>query len=298
MPRNDLAVITCYYNPCHYENRKKNYKLFQARLEKQDVPCLTVECVLGEDSPDLDPGPDIITVRTKDSIWQKERLLNIAIDNISPKYTKIAWLDCDILLSDPLWASKASDLLDTYKIIQPFDRIGMLTPKAPEYPVLWKYWMSFAGNPILLGSKKHGHTGHAWAARRDLLDKHHLYDAAIMGNGDHMMGHAINGYWDNPCLSFLTPSPGFQEHFFEWAKPFYGDIQGRTISLRGEALHLWHGDQYNRQYETRHLKLKNYEFDPKTDLKINSQGAWEWASDKPDLHKMVHDYFYKRREDG
>ena len=38
-------------------------------------------------------------------------------------------------------------------------------------------------------------------------------------------------------------------------------------------------------------------FDPATDLRLNAQGVWEWASDKIGLHREMAEYFRSRRED-
>jgi hypothetical protein len=35
----------------------------------------------------------------------------------------------------------------------------------------------------------------------------------------------------------------------------------------------------------------------KPDIKINENGIWEWASDKPELHEEVAEYFEERKED-
>lgn len=39
-------------------------------------------------------------------------------------------------------------------------------------------------------------------------------------------------------------------------------------------------------------------FDPNADLRPGIDGAWRWASDKPELHATVRQYFYSRDEDG
>ena len=34
------------------------------------------------------------------------------------------------------------------------------------------------------------------------------------------------------------------------------------------------------------------------DIAIAETGCWRWATDKPDLHRYVRDYFAARKEDG
>jgi hypothetical protein len=63
------------------------------------------------------------------------------------------------------------------------------------------------------------------------------------------------------------------------------------------ALHLWHGNPRNRQYASRNAILQRHHFDPATDLRLNAEGIWAWASDKPALHQEISAYFFSRNED-
>ena len=67
--------------------------------------------------------------------------------------------------------------------------------------------------------------------------------------------------------------------------------------MPGMALHLWHGNPVNRQYGERDTILRQHHFDPSVDLRLNEHGVWEWASDKPELHQAVSEYFFARKED-
>jgi hypothetical protein len=100
----------------------------------------------------------------------------------------------------------------------------------------------------------------------------------------------------------IMPAPELDEHFFahylKWAQPFATDVHGQIGYAPGLALHLWHGNPVNRQYDSRNAIFKRYDFDPTSDLRLNAQGLWEWASEKPALHQAVRDYFQARREDG
>ncbi len=82
------------------------------------------------------------------------------------------------------------------------------------------------------------------------------------------------------------------------AQPFAAAVDGRIGCAPGLALHLWHGDPANRGYGSRTAIMRRGEFDPAVDLRLNAEGVWEWASDKPALHREVRSYFDGRREDG
>ena len=40
-------------------------------------------------------------------LWQKERLLNIAIQSVPKNGKNIAWLDCDVIFERPDWMDEA-----------------------------------------------------------------------------------------------------------------------------------------------------------------------------------------------
>src|SRR5690606_7867910 len=93
-------------------------------------------------------------------------------------------------------------------------------------------------------------------------------------------------------------SPKLRRHFRQWATRFHADVGGRIGSTPGTLLHLWHGDTKDRRYGERHEELIDLEFDPETDLRLNSDGLWEWAGEQPALQRWMQAYFDGRNEDG
>jgi hypothetical protein len=239
-------------------------------------------------------------------MWQKERLLNLAIASLPQACTKVVWLDGDILFADPNWAVETSKRLDTAPIVQPFDRVIRLPRSATAFTGEGDAWPAFAAvyarqpNLMLAGDfARHGHTGFAWAARRDILATHGLYDACISGSGDHMMAHAFCGDWSSPCLDrILGQNTALRAHFVAWCRRLYKDVRARVAATPGTILHLWHGDTENRRYVLRNQQLSTFNFDPAADLRVSPGGAWEWSSDKPALHQWAIDYYPTRKEDG
>ena len=113
--------------------------------------------------------------RSRDVLWQKERLLNLTIDRVPDRYTKIAWIDADMLFDNARWAVEASDRLDEFPVIQLFSHAIRLRPNETSYFGGGERYRSFgftrAALPALsrLRYLIHGHTGFAWAADRQLL---------------------------------------------------------------------------------------------------------------------------------
>ncbi|MBK6313340.1 MAG: hypothetical protein IPF53_03235 [Blastocatellia bacterium] len=68
--------------------------------------------------------------------------------------------------------------------------------------------------------------------------------------------------------------------------------------MPGRLLHLWHGQWKDRRYTSRHLHLREFDFDPDLDIRVGSDGCWEWSGEKAELRDAVAAYFANRQEDG
>ncbi len=299
----DLWVVTCYFNSNNFQTRRENYDRFADPIRKAGINLLTVECAFGDADFALPQRPDTLRLRSRDVMWQKERLINLAVARLPPNVRKVAWLDCDVLFSNPGWAVQTSALLDNAPIVQTFKTAIRLPQSHTAYSGLGEVWNGFAWVSEVVSDVfekdygQHGHTGFGWAARRELLDRHGLYDACISGSGDHFMAHAMRGDLMMEC-EFCPTSPRLREHFAGWAKQFHADVAGQIRSTPGTVLHLWHGDTKDRAYSERHEELIRLNFDPVADLKLDGNGLWEWAGDKPRLRRWMSDYFESRKEDG
>jgi hypothetical protein len=117
----DLWAITSYFNPIGYKRRLENYKLFREYLK---LPLVTVELAYGPDFELKDEDAEVLVqLRGKDILWQKERLLNIALQTLPPSCKKVAWVDCDVVFTADDWAERTCRLLDRSILVQLFNRI-------------------------------------------------------------------------------------------------------------------------------------------------------------------------------
>lgn len=300
-----LHAVTCLFNPSGFRTKLENYALFRAHLARQGVPLLTVECRFGTEPFELPPGPEVLQVRARDVMWQKERLLNLGIASLPPEVTKVAWLDADIVFERDDWAVATAQALDLVPVVQPFDTVVRLPPGHREFQGLGDGWHSFAAayqrdaHVALAGNfDAHGHTGFAWAAQRGWIARHGLYDACIAGSGDHMMAHSFVGDWDSPCVErIIGPAKSHRTWFARWSEAVYGDIRARLGSVSGRLLHLWHGEMARRRYVLRNRELADFEFDPRQDLREQG-GVWEWTESGRRMAAWAVDYFSQRAEDS
>lgn len=300
-----LWVITCYFNPLDYATRRCNYEVFAAALQQAGLPWLTVECVFPGQEFTLPAAPHVLRVRARAVLWQKERLLNLAIGALPATCRAVAWLDADVLFANARWAVETLAALEQRALVQLFSECVRLRPgcltdggEAERWPG-FGYVATQRPETIRAGHfDAHGHTGFAWAARRELLGQHGLYDACIAGAGDHLIAHAACGDWESPCIERLMPeSPAQQRHFINWAQPFAAATGGQVGYVNGQLLHLWHGEFQQRRYARRHQELARLGFNPFTDLRLGANGCWEWAQTRPELTAWFHHYFKSRQED-
>jgi hypothetical protein len=307
-----MWALTSYYNPVRYRRRRENYRAFRRHL---DLPLITVEM-----EPDgrfeLVPGDANILVQIPcgDVMWQKERLLNVALNVVPAACRKIAWIDCDVIFTTANWVERASDLLDVYPLVQLFGAVHYLPPNADPTdiggvgPELTRPSIAQA---VASGSPDPGRgldeggvngmgalaSGFAWAARRDLLERHRFYDACIIGGGDTAMVAAALGSPER-AISRLAMTESQTRHYLPWARSFGLDVAGNVSAVGANIYHLWHGALANRRRRVRNQELATFGFDPFLDIEAASDGAWCWASNKPAMHRFLRDYFLSRREDG
>lgn len=313
-----LAAITSYYNPEHYRTRRQNFDAFATGLSDAGIRLVVIEAAFGDDEFELDlHGHDFHRVRGRHVLWQKERLLNLALDRLPRTVRHIAWLDCDLIFENPDWGRDTVRMLKQSAVLQPFERVIRLPPrhalsgsenqgeKEDEKNGQGESWRSFAAvltqhpNLLLSGDfARHGHTGFAWAARRDVLHGIGLYDGCIAGSGDHMMAHAFAGDWESRCIQrILCENRPHVEHFVQWSRRIYPRVRACMGALPGAIYHLWHGETADRRYVLRNRELAAAGFDPATDLRRGDAGLWEWNGERSDLQDWAIHYFKQRRED-
>lgn len=301
----DLCIVTSYFNPMGYQSRYRNYIEFERSILDSGLTLITAECAFGETPFELPASSHIIKFRSNDVIWLKERLLNLAIAKLPASFKKVAWVDCDVLFENKNWAVETSRLLEDYPIVQPFYYAFELPPNQREYKGIGDKSRSFAAIHSAFPSisrvgdfKAHGHTGFAWAARRDVLEILKLYDAAIAGSSDHLMAHAFCGDFASKCLQrTMLDCDGYLKHFKQWAKSAWTVVGGRLGFVLGGLFHLWHGQKRNRRYSERNYDLSRLDFDPVLDLLVERNGLWGWSKHNPGLRKWALEYFAARRED-
>jgi hypothetical protein len=111
-------------------------------------------------------------------------------------------------------------------------------------------------------------TGLGWAARREILDRHGLYDAAIVGGADRLIAGAAYGAWEGLETGQRMNARQFA-HYLEWARPFHDSVRGRIGCIDGAISPQLHGSFASRAYGSRHAGLAALGFDPAADIALD-----------------------------
>ena len=317
----ELWVITSYFNPCNYENRRRNYDIFARSLAQQGVHLLTVELACTEDGFTLEQEDATVMVRrvSADVMWHKERLLNIAIRSLPPSCGKVCWCDCDITFERADWAARTSEALDRYPVVQPFSSGIFLGPgdTPARYSKRFRPTTSFARYYVhdkrgesLVGSEDilRGHPGYAWAARRDVLHQlGGLFDECVIGHADVVMAVGFSHSVERcgPIPDAWEPhwqcgwSPQLTARARAYQRRAADVVAGNIAYLGGNVFHHWHGPCKSRNYGVRGRILG--QFNPERDLTSDAPDQpWRWTEDAlaTKLPEGVYVYFQTRQEDA
>jgi hypothetical protein len=240
----DMAVVTCFFNPTASRAREENYRRFRSALEPCGLPVLTVELAFGDDPFMLENhSEELIQLRSPDRMWQKECLLNLGIQRLLDRgFKKIVWLDADIVFEQQKdWPWYVAAALENAPVCQVFNRVIVedVPGRASTPGISGVDYFNKIGNWVDLGrhreSRKHpfgvpnGYPGFGWAATAEVLSRVRLYDRAIVGGADRLMLAAScprNPDWEDRITEIrqgslaschtcghVNESPGYTEDF-------------------------------------------------------------------------------------
>jgi hypothetical protein len=305
----DIWIITSYFNPYRYRTRRENFELFAANLKDIGAKLFVVELALEGGTFELPLSSHGLRIKSGSTLWQKERMLNLAIENLPGDCSKFAWLDCDLIFENRNWVACASQALDTYAVIQPFSECVRLGQgEKPQlvsdsnFDSCESFACAFSRDPNLSRTAPfatHGHTGFAWAARRDIFDSLGLYDACLTGSGDHLMAHVFAGALQSPCIAaMIGEGHAYARHFERWARKMHRQCAGKLGYIEGRVFHLWHGDDENRRYRDHNTAFRSFDFDPSRDIRIGGEGLWEWTETAGEMQDWAQAMLQSRKEDG
>lgn len=311
-----LWGVTAFFDPVGQPELLANLRVFSQRVRAQGLPLLVVELAFGDRPFQVsDADADRVErLRSSTVLWHKERLINLGVAALPASCEAVAWLDGDVLFEHDGWVAESIRTLDEVAVLQPYDRVCWLGPGERSAPAAASvardephhvpgFAATLRGETgdrrrwLLAAFERHGHTGFAWVARRDVVSDG-LYDRAVLGGGDIINAHAMAGDDDFLrgrnlyCRWMSVPERGAVER---WGRDMARRTGGRLGVVPGRILHLFHGAIASRRYVERLAILRDEVFDPEVDIAADASGCWRWATSKASLHERVGEYFKGRQ---
>ena len=299
--RDDAAIVTCVFNPRGWASRYKlAHEFCQRTVRENQARLVVVEVAFGDRPLEMNTAPCALYVplRTKWELWHKERSLNIGIERAVDHWPFLQYvftIDCDVSFARFHWLESACEMLQHYKVIQPF---GEAIDLGPDEEMNWRapslmrvfHERGYHCQERKLDYKHQGHPGLAWGWRRRTLDKMGgLLDVCIAGSGDLHMATAMMG--DEKYHNHFTRlvdhfSPGFMQYIAQWRKSADVVVKQNIGYLPGAIHHHWHGRAKERGYRPRWDLVGFHQYDPYTDLIRDMSGLYRF---RPGCEKLAQD---------
>lgn len=294
-----MIVLTTYFNPGRYQQIRKNYDRFADDMANQGVKLATIELVLDDDEQVSDSftyGLVVRGTRSANTLWQKERLLNLGIQKFADESRYLAWIDADVVFFNPNWYAEAEAELQNNKVVQLFSDPYWGTATHSLMPAAQSCGFRWSTRDRRTMNFTYSHPGFAWAGHSTWLKEIGLYDRMITGSGDSFM---ISGFTGLTSKYHTKVRDGWQLDFHSWKDRCFSAIGGSFGFVNGAVLHMYHGSLKNRQYAERFDELLRLGYDPLRDVYIDDNGLLAWTPDaRPTVRSWVERYFSTRKDDN
>jgi hypothetical protein len=306
----NVAVVCCYFNFTGSPFRYKNYNIFQKNIRKHDIKLLTVEFSPTKDFELNKEDTDVlIQLSDGDIMWQKERLLNIGIEQLPPDTDIVIIADTDIIIGREDFVEKLEETLKTYKVVQCFSDTLVFNPilELDENVNFFKlnhnltYNYCNSGISVVrdyIDNKVYDNVrtayGLAWAFRYDILKKMRLFDHNIIGSGDKLLFGTLFNIMFKHEVAGVNFNP-----YIEYARNALSHVNGKEVSyLKDTTIYsLYHGEFVNRKYLERHNILKHYQFNSINGLIDRPNLPYKFSDSISDeLKKEIEIYFINRKD--
>jgi hypothetical protein len=283
--KRDMAVGLIYFNSTGSIRILQNMMYVMNSLELSKIPCFVLELCFDNSPPEI-ANADVV-LRASTVSFQKENLCRILESHIPRVFSKLMFIDGDLIFSNPAWYNETSEMLDCHDVVQPFREASWMditfkksikrAKTAVLHPLDWPF------NP------SNYHPGFAWAFDREWYRRVGFYDRTIIGGGDTLSVMGWMGNIDEARVpkALRSSYTDFVEKISD-NPPSIGWIVGRVY-------HLYHGSIKNRQYKKRKLILEGVgEID---DIVVmNEDGVYEVVDEE--IMLRIRTYLSERDDDG
>ena len=277
----DMAIGLVFFNPAKSKRMLMNYLYTAEKLKRAKLPFYTLELVYGQAEPEI---TDAFHYRAKNALFNKEQLCSLLERRMPWRYSKVLFMDADLVFTSSTWYADTSKQLATHQVVQPF-------ASAVWLDVTYTKSTLERSSVVYMDKTKNYdhvyHPGFAWAFKRSWFRKYGFYEYAITGSGDTLSTAAWMGV-EFP-KGYLKPA--FMRSFADYRR-----MPKPSMSCTaGKVYHLWHGTHKNRKYVDRHQIVDGI-LDVQKIVRPNWSGVFE-VTDKAVAAKLQ-EYFIQREDDG
>ena len=286
-----------------------------------NVQLHVVEIAFGERPFEVSTASDV-QLRTSDVLWHKENAINIAVSRLPHGWKYAAYVDGDFCFSRQDWALEAIHQLQLYRFVQLYSNYAYLSPEhvpirlQPSFAFVYRNYENAkqggsadGSSGICIGPDANGKrwrhliapgaTGGAWAFRRSTFEGiGGLLDICVTGSADWHAAFGLTGEPAEVHPEMRNCGKAYCDAIETWQQRAYEVVRGNIGYVSGHCSHHWHGSTVSRGYGTRWHLLRDFDFDPATDIVRDANGLWKWAGNKPKLADAVTQYFQSRNEDS
>jgi hypothetical protein len=278
--KDDMAIGLVYFNTVGAKRLLMNYLYTVEKLKLAKIPYYTIEMYV--DKKDI---ADAIHVKTDVILFQKERLCRVLEKYIPPKYTKLLFMDTDIVYDNINWYNDISNKLNNFNIVQCYSNIyySDVTYKKIELVML----SSTAKGNIKDKSEGFGTPGGSWAFQRKWFNEVGFFEADPTGGSDTYSVLLWRG-------NNVDNSAPYLKYALEEYKTKIKEAPSICF-VEGIIYHMWHGTMKNRQYRNRKQIFSSVK-DIRSVVKIGKDGIYELTDSK--FKSGLIKYFKNKDDDG
>lgn len=263
------AIVTCYFNPAGLPSVERNYRRFMHEVRWWGRECFSAElAVPGQEFPSANAFIQR-RAEAKNILWQRERLLNLIVEQLPSSYDKIAIIDPTILMLNNSALKQAEALLENSYLAQLCREVHYLDEKGAVISTHRADLSAVTTRRGVAHPEERVMRCMSWIARREVFP---LYDRSVYGFGQSLSVSAWLGTRNLPVIL----SPHERVHYEAWAREASAKVLGRIASLEGASMSFSSAgvsDTHSLQREEAGL---TYDYDPFRHVTIDEQGLLAW----------------------
>ena len=307
-----LAVVVCFSDFAKNAKLKENFKKFYSELKESGYPIYVGEILsdkvheivagqqVAHDKPQLNEivnGDNYFALDISAPFGCRENMINVMVDYfVPPEYTKIVWVDGNILPENKNWLSDMEKMLDKHDLVQIGNEFLSLDEKgevALQQPSGAKGHLDGKSSEEI---RNDYHLGGGWGVKRSFFKEFGIFDLDFSDSGDSLTFlSAIN----NLSESDVGLLDLYKEHNLE----LYYHLSSYNASLVEKKLKVGFIDQPVKLLYSGDHCVKEYKqvFDPSSLESLKSfeyPAVFALSKDRFNAEATEHKPFYKTGPQG